>query len=291
MGIFDKPARADVLNMINSSGYKSCLKCLHSGKRIKTSKGGHKRVFVYQFNKPLKRNRKNYAQHALSAEKNNEVVRGIKGWSILCHLKYFNPTRNTCIDYMHSILLGVMKTFFKYWWETDSSKPYSLKKFMPSINEKLIRIRPPSFVSTPPRSIHVWQKWRAHEYLHFMIHYLVPVFNNAVPKIIFDNIIKLVIFMQIILNQKINRKYLKQAQVLIERFLNELVDIYDEAIMVSGTHELIHLIDCTLDFGPLNNINCFPYEEMNRKFLSCIKGIMFNFYKMYKKFNFVKAKT
>jgi hypothetical protein len=128
---------------------------------------------------------------------------------------------------------------------------------MPSINEKLIRIIPPSFVGTPPSSIHVWQKWRAHEYLHFMIHYLVPVFNNVVPKIIFDNIIKLVIFMQIILNQKINRKYLKQAQILIERFLNELVDIYDEAIMVSGTHELIHLIDCTLDFGPLNNINCF----------------------------------
>ncbi len=88
---------------------------------------------------------------------------------------------------------------------------------MPSINEKLIRIRPPSFVST----IYVWQKWRAHECLHFMIHYLVPVFNNVVPKIIFVNIIKLVIFMQIILNQKINRKYLKQAQILIERFLNE----------------------------------------------------------------------
>jgi hypothetical protein len=40
--------------------------------------------------------------------------------------------------------------------------------------------------------------------------------------------------------------------------------LYYEAIMVSGTHKLILLIDCKIDFGPLSNINCFPYEEMNR---------------------------
>ena len=30
-GVFDKPARAAVLNMINSTGYSSCLKCLQKG--------------------------------------------------------------------------------------------------------------------------------------------------------------------------------------------------------------------------------------------------------------------
>ncbi len=67
------------------------------------------------------------------------------------------------------------------------------------------------------------------------------------------------------MNQKINRTYLKPAQILIERFLNELVDFYDESIMLSGTHELIHLINCTKDFGALNKINCFPFEGMKRK--------------------------
>ncbi len=60
--------------------------------------------------------------------------------------------------------------------------------------------------------------------------------------------------------------------------------------MVSGTHELIHLIDCTLAFGPLNHINCFPYEEMNSKFLSCIKGIMFNFLKCIKNLILLRQK-
>ncbi len=80
--------------MINRSGYNSCLKCLHSEKGIKTSKGGHKRVFMYQQNKSLKRNKTNYTQHASKAEINN-VVSGIKGRSILGHLKY-RVVQNVC---------------------------------------------------------------------------------------------------------------------------------------------------------------------------------------------------
>lgn len=32
--VFDKPARAAVLNMVNSNGYFGCLKCLQKGERI-----------------------------------------------------------------------------------------------------------------------------------------------------------------------------------------------------------------------------------------------------------------
>ena len=33
-GVFDKPARASALNLVNSTGYYSCLKCLQRGKNI-----------------------------------------------------------------------------------------------------------------------------------------------------------------------------------------------------------------------------------------------------------------
>lgn len=35
--VFDKPARAAALNMVNSTGFHSCLKCIQSGKSIKTA--------------------------------------------------------------------------------------------------------------------------------------------------------------------------------------------------------------------------------------------------------------
>ena len=42
--------------------------------------------------------------------------------------------------------------------------------------------------------------------------------------------------------------------------------------MLSGMHELLHLVKCTVEFGPLNNINGFPFEELNRKITRLIKG-------------------
>ena len=36
--------------------------------------------------------------------------------------------------------------------------------------------------------------------------------------------------------------------------------------------ELLHLVDCTQDFGPLNLMNCFQFEELNRKVVGFIHG-------------------
>jgi hypothetical protein len=35
-GIFDKPARAAILNIINSTGYFGCLKCIQEGESVST---------------------------------------------------------------------------------------------------------------------------------------------------------------------------------------------------------------------------------------------------------------
>ena len=42
--------------------------------------------------------------------------------------------------------------------------------------------------------------------------------------------------------------------------------------MLSGLHETMHLVECTLDFVPLNYTNAFPFEEINRKIMKFIHG-------------------
>ncbi len=42
--------------------------------------------------------------------------------------------------------------------------------------------------------------------------------------------------------------------------------------MLSGGHELLHLVECSIQFGHLNSINCFPFNEPIRKFLNFIHG-------------------
>ena len=125
---------------------------------------------------------------------------------------------NTCIDYMHSILLGVVKTFFKYWFDGDIRKPYSLKKYMQVIDTRLLKLRPPNYVSNVPRSIYGWNKWRAHEYLSFLLYYSLPVFYKIVPHNIYVNLTKLVIFIEKILYVSIEREALLYIQNIILDF-------------------------------------------------------------------------
>ena len=42
--------------------------------------------------------------------------------------------------------------------------------------------------------------------------------------------------------------------------------------MLSGMHEILHIVDCTINFGSINYVNCFPYDEINRKIVSLING-------------------
>lgn len=40
--VFDKPARASALNLVNSTGYYSCLKCLQRGKNVQNESKNNK---------------------------------------------------------------------------------------------------------------------------------------------------------------------------------------------------------------------------------------------------------
>ena len=111
------------------------------------------------------------------------------------------------------------------------------------INLKILKKNPKN--ETPPRSIYCWTQWRAHEFLYFLLYYGLPVFYQLIPYNMYTNLTKLVIFMEIILSSKICKNELKIAEKIIIQFIEELVSLYDESIMLSGMHELVHLVDCT----------------------------------------------
>ncbi len=85
-------------------------------------------------------------------------------------------------------------------------------------------------------------------------------------------LIKLVIFMEIILSREIKISDLDYALKIIISFVQDFNSIYGDASMLSGVHELLHLVDCSKYFGQMNLINLFPYEELNRKCIGVIHG-------------------
>ena len=47
---------------------------------------------------------------------------------------------------------------------------------------------------------------------------------------------------------------------------------WGRTVMLSGMHEILHIVDCTINFGSINYVNCFPYDEINRKIVYLING-------------------
>jgi hypothetical protein len=52
MGVYDRPARADLLNIINSTGFSSCIKCSQIGASEESENGGSRRIFEYNHKNP-----------------------------------------------------------------------------------------------------------------------------------------------------------------------------------------------------------------------------------------------
>ena len=199
-------------------------------------------------------------------------------------LKYFNPTESVCIDYMHSLLEGVIKGLFRLWFspeyvyseaDDDGKKirnNFSLRNYIKQIDQRLLKIKPPSFVPSAPRSIELWSIWRAHEFLYFMIYYSLCIFYQIMDYAYYQHLMLLVIAMENLLKPKIEVNELDSIQYILIKFVEQMELLYPKRAMLSGFHELLHLVQCTKDFGPLNGCNCFEFEELNRKMLTFIKG-------------------
>ena len=83
---------------------------------------------------------------------------------------------STNIDLMHSVLLGFVKKIFIYWFDHPLNNAYSLKLKINLINEKLLSCTPQSYIPQAPRRIEDFHKWRAHEFLNFILYFAIPVF-------------------------------------------------------------------------------------------------------------------
>ena len=229
------------------------------------------------------RTAQSYIEDLNKIETGFESSRGIKGNTILSSLKKFHPIKSTCIDYMHSIIEGLIKSLFRLWFCSDYSylenengkrkkSMFSMRQYIQQIDERLLNIKPPSNFPSAPRSIQSWNIWRAHELFYFTIYYSLCVFHGIMEWDYYNNLMLLVIILEALLKPNINQCDLEIINQVVIDFVKSLNLLYPERAMLSGVHELLHLVDCTIDFGPLYLINCFPFEELNRKLLQLTKG-------------------
>lgn len=145
--VCDSVARPTLQNMNQFNGKFGWSFCLHKGDMIPKGNG---MVRVYPHIDTIQtRTHGQWSRDASEAQRTKLVVNGINDNSILFSLMYFNMVVNFVPDYMHNILLGVVRQFFTLWFDSAyHEKPWYI---VSAIDRKFLNVKPPHTISRTPR--------------------------------------------------------------------------------------------------------------------------------------------
>lgn len=275
-GTADLPARSIVCNSVQYNGKYGCCKCLQPGETYKTSQRGH--VHVFPFNKDCPegqlRTHEETVQDSLTALSTNTTSHGIKGPTFLQSLTYYNLVKGVCIDYMHGVLLGVVRLLMTLWFSSQKKDGYgSISNMVDLVDLRLRHIKPPNTISRVPRSIKDHLKhWKASELKSWLLYYSLPILKDLLLDDYYQHYLLFVNAMYILLQDSISPAEVNTAEVMIKQFCCMFAALYGERYMTCNVHQLLHLSNMVRDMGPLWCYSCFSFENANGVLLKLFHG-------------------
>ena len=169
------------------------------------------------------------------------------------------------IDYMHATLESVIKILLNYWFNSvNHGKPYYIGRKVGEIDGVLLKQRPPSEFSCPPRSIEKHLKyWKASEFCCGMLHYSLPLLLGTLPSLFWHHYSLLVCALHILLEDRISLGEVDATEKMLEDFYMLIPELYGEAACTHNVHLLSHLCKYIRLWGPLWTHSLFGYEHEN----------------------------
>ncbi|KAK7880001.1 hypothetical protein WMY93_033332 [Mugilogobius chulae] len=274
-GTCDLPAKALVLNSVQYNGKFGCRKCEQPGETVKTGERGHVHAFPYQHGDPkgpLRTNEK-FALDMKNANDTKTTVKGVKGPCWLSKLKSYDLIKGTAIDYMHSVLLGVMRLLMIQWFSPEFSRqPFSMAKNAKEIDRRFQDISPPSSTRYPRSVASHRMFFKASEYRDILIFFGPIVFRGILQTLYYNHFLLLSEAIFILLMESISPEQIDHAEKLLWNFCSQMANLYGERYETANVHLLVHLADSVRDLGPLWTHSCFHFEDKNGYLLRLTHG-------------------
>ncbi|XP_064472838.1 uncharacterized protein LOC135387660 [Ornithodoros turicata] len=230
----DSVARAPMQNHVGFHGYFGCSWCYHKGEYHASAIR-----FPITIDTPMERtDDMAIREMQQSLKEKRHPVCGFKGPAALINMPHFGIVSGFVPDYMHAVLLGVVRTITGLWLSEAKERFYIGKKSTTNIiNSRIIEMSPPSSVSRLPRDITEHRFWKASEWKAWLLYYVFPCLHGILHNDFLQHFALLSRAVFLLLQGSISRAF--------------------------NVHCLGHLTRSVVDFGPLWAHSGFPFETAN----------------------------
>lgn len=266
----DLPAKAEVLGTVNFNGSNACSFCFHTGSLIQSEKNSYVR-YVYE-GEPKLRTHQSIIE-IYTKLKTNQPISGVKNVSCMVAAHNFDLINGVCIDYMHSVLLGVVSKLMSLWLDSANHKlPFYMKvKDQRTFNQRITNIKPPIEIARKPRSIADRKKFKANEYRSLLLYYLYFALSDIIPDRYVQHFRLLSSAIFLLLKLKITTDEIDLAEQKLHKFVIDYEMLYGKHNVTMNIHLLHHIANSVRNLGPLWAQSTFAFES-NNGFLAKTRG-------------------
>ncbi|CAG5100635.1 Protein of unknown function [Cotesia congregata] len=178
--VVDSVARCKILNMKQYNGSYGCTFCEHPGLRMNNSQ-----KFPITTVVPKERTNESVKEQMLLAGESEfgSDVMGVWGPSALINLNYYDIVDGMSPDYMHAILLGVIKQHTEILLSSFGEDYYvGSPNQLEAINIKLLNFKHPTCITRSPRNLTEREMWKATEWRSWLLFYSLICLKDILPQ-------------------------------------------------------------------------------------------------------------
>lgn len=253
----DTPAKAFILFLKGHTGYDSCTKCNIKGEYFRYGgKKNSKRSGVVCFS--------GTGPFQLRRDEDFLLDDDSTPQSILTKIPGFGLVSSVPLDYMHLVLLGVVKRLITLWLAGPLKVRLSARKIC-KLSKKLLKLRltTPKEFSRRPRTILDYKFWKATEFRTFLLYTGPIALKNIVSSEVYSHFLLLHSAITILVNEKHLHvaSNINYADELLNQFVKDFSTVYGKQYVCPNVHNLFHICIDVRIFDQLDNYSSFRFEN------------------------------
>lgn len=251
LSFVDAVARAMLQGIKQFSGLYGCSSCEHPGVSHSLPKKGCVRVYPPGKKYSLSNSRRMKLQ-ATQAVRTGRAVKGVKGPTVFHLLPRFDCGTGFVVDYMHCVLLRVVRMFTFLWFERKHfRRPWYLGRKVKLVDSRLLSVKPLEYITRTPCSIKHWRYWKASELRAWLLFYSFPVLHNILPDVYLHHFSLLIGVVYTLLLEYISQAQVHVTEQLWVKFVTNNHVLYGERSCSFNMHQLTHINNSVRNRGLL----------------------------------------